>query len=282
MTEHPDAATLAGIAAGETAELPDVDEHLSDCAECRQTVTELQRIPQLLRALQPVPMPADIAERIDQAIRRDDENPVSILPRRRRFARTPVLAAAGVLILAAVGTVVALRLQSDHSRRASPVMEGSSRTVMIASGTNYTPDLLQHEIARVLANRRPDLASAFPAVAKLASASPSSASGTRAQRSTSGNNSTSSSAAQPVPAAAPTAPAGRLANAANLQACVTALAGRPVSPLLADFALFDGNPATVMVFVDPDDPGVLDVYVEREGADCSQDVTFFARLTAGG
>jgi hypothetical protein len=82
---------------------------------------------------------------------------------------------------------------------------------------------------------------------------------------------------------APTAPGGPLASKAALQACIVALVDQPVTPILVDYALFNGKPATILVLPDPTVTSLLDIYVEYYTTPCVQngDVTFFATLPAG-
>ena len=89
---------------------------------------------------------------------------------------------------------------------------------------------------------------------------------------------------EPSGARAParTAPSGPLADPAALQACVVKLIGAPETPLLVDYARYQGEPATIIVLADPATTSMLDLYVEADSADCVKngDVTFYASLPA--
>lgn len=280
---HPDFDRLAEFAERESdpsaaTGAPDLAEHVDTCPECAQLVRGLREVRRTLRTLPSVAMPPEVSERITRAVRAELTSgapaaPVEIVPpaRRPRQRRLLAVAAAVVVVVGVVvGSLVLAKQRSTTTASSEAAGSRGSRPLLVASGTDYTPQDLPRQIAQLLVQRLPAEATAYPGVAHAATSSPRAAMQAPA----------SIPPSPSVHGAAPTAPTGRLADRAALQACVTALAGRIVRPLLADFALFQGNPATVMVFPDPDEPQVLDVYVEAEGADCHENVTYFARLPA--
>ncbi|MFJ9772855.1 hypothetical protein ACIRVF_16715 [Kitasatospora sp. NPDC101157] len=67
---HPSVEELADLAEGlvESAAAAALHRHLNGCAECRETVDALAEVQALLGAVEPEPVPTDIAARLDAAL----------------------------------------------------------------------------------------------------------------------------------------------------------------------------------------------------------------------
>jgi hypothetical protein len=361
-TPHPDLETLAELAdrdiapASETApptqaadpqtadsQTAEMLAHVAGCAACTADLEALRRVRETLRALPPVPMPADVAERIEAALlaARGSSTPIAasgvadtVVPLRQRsksagrsgdaasrWRTLPYGAAASIVVLVAVVVVgiVALGHGGSNNKKSasSPAIAAATTSggpATIASGTSYTSADLRSQIASVVTSNVPGAASNFPglafglsqaaagsaAVPAAAASAPAAASSAPAAATAPAPAASSAAAAPaappfsaassplfavPTPAASAaggtadraviTAPAGPLADPAALARCVQILAGKPEQPLLVDYALFNGAPSTIIVLPDPDVAHKLDIYVEADTANCSnQEFTF--------
>jgi hypothetical protein len=185
----------------------------------------------------------------------------------------------------------------------------SAGATTIESGTNYTAADLRSQVASVVTSNVPGAASNFPglnfglsqgaagsapAPAAAAASAPAAASSAAAAPAASlapAPAAPLNSAAAPplfaVPSASASAaaggaadraikaPAGPLADPAALARCIQILAGKAEQPLLVDYATFNGAPSTIIVLPDPDVAHKLDIYVEADSANCSnQEFTF--------
>jgi hypothetical protein len=134
---HPDLDALADFDAGvlDPAEATHLQAHVAACARCRAVIAGIHDLPQLLRALPPVRMPADVEARILAALDaerraqgRSQPGPPATTPsgpvpsldaarqRRRRPPRLLALAAAG-LVLMLGGAAATIALQGRHAAR---------------------------------------------------------------------------------------------------------------------------------------------------------------------
>ena len=101
-TPHPEFETLAELAdqAGDGPEPATGDQqaaataevlaHVAECATCQADLDALRSVRETLRSLPPIPMPADVAERLDAALlaaRADDNHPADVVPIKTRPAR---------------------------------------------------------------------------------------------------------------------------------------------------------------------------------------------------
>jgi hypothetical protein len=117
---HPDLDTLADFGAGvlDPAESTQLRAHVNTCARCQGVLAGSDAVPDLLRTLPPVPMPAAVEARIfaaldaERAARGSHANGGSAAPvlnldaaRERRRARTRVLSkvAAGLVLVVGLG-----------------------------------------------------------------------------------------------------------------------------------------------------------------------------------
>jgi hypothetical protein len=218
-TPHPDLETLAELAdrditpASETAgpdtaidpATAEILGHVAGCAACTADLEALRRVRETLRALPLVPMPADVAERIEAALlaarepdaaagpiaassARSSAAPDTVVPLRSRSAvasrqrpsgaasrwRTmPYGAAASIVVVLAIIVVgaVALGHSGNNSKKSasSPAVAAAgtsaAASVTIASGTNYTAADLRSQVTSVVTSNVPDAAANFPGLA---------------------------------------------------------------------------------------------------------------------
>jgi hypothetical protein len=331
-TPHPEFETLAELAdqAGDAPEPATGDQqaaataevlaHVAGCATCQADLDALRSVRETLRSLPPVPMPADVADRLDAALlaaRAEDgreaaASAADVVPIKTRPARTarnpfPYSAAAAVLAVVVLGggLVFAITKGGGTSKKASTAAGASSTSGprLIASGNDYTTDSLRQQVAALVNGRVPDAAAAYPGVtnpnvlslgqapAVSAAASASAAASSAAASAPFGSAPTAADtsnsaaggavAAPPVPAPTRTAPAGPLADPAALQLCITTLLGKYEEPVLVDYANYNGVPSTILVLPDPDVGNKLDIYVEADTANCAkEELTAVAFLPA--
>jgi hypothetical protein len=286
--------------------------HVAGCAICTADLESLRGVREILRSLPPVSMPADVAARIEAALRAAREPAGDVIPLRpvatgrpARWRSFPYAAAAAVVAVLAlgVGTVEGLSHLNGSSKKAtSAAAAASSADTTLASGTNYTADLLRNQVAGLVNSRAPQAAQQFPGLKSItefsvpsAAASSAAAEGAAAAPSpltALGSQSAPAGSSAPAPAAADqatgkpatiaparNAPSGPLADPTALQACIQTLVGKAEQPLLVDYATFNGAPSTIIVLPDPDVAGKLDIYVEADTANCANEqVTFVAFL----
>jgi hypothetical protein len=201
-TPHPDLETLAELAdresapASETAVDPRTAElldHVAGCAACTADLEALRRVRETLRALPPVPMPADVAERIEAALLAARASAPATAPtgvsdtvvplRQRskpagrsgpatsRWRTLPYGAAASIVVLVAliVVGIVGLGHGGSNDKRsasapalAAPAATTSAGATTIASGTNYTAADIRSQVASVVTSNVPGAAANFP------------------------------------------------------------------------------------------------------------------------
>ena len=256
-TPHPDLDALAELAdrdvapASETATAtapadPHTAEllaHVAGCTACTADLEALRHVRETLRALPPVPMPPDVAERIEAALlaARALSTPIAasgvadtVVPLRQwsksagrsgpaasRWRTLPYGAAASIVVLVAVIAVgiVALGHGGNSSKKsAAPAASLSAAAAAtsaglttIASGTSYTSADLRSQVASVVTGNIPGAASNFPGLAfGLSEAAAGSAAVPAAAASAPAAASSAAAApasSAPAPAAAPTSAA---------------------------------------------------------------------------
>lgn len=277
---HPDPQLLALLADPTcTDDLPtQVLDHVAGCATCADTVAAIARIPALLAGLAGEPMPTDVAARLDSALRAEAGRPAAAAaravpaPASARRWRRPVTAAAAA---AAAGLVAAGAVSfaivgggpspsnysgaSTSSVSGPPTLDGAPPT--IGSGVDYTAATLPVAVHRLLA-----AVAAGPSAGALSrpAAPPLPPAGARPQ-------SSAQDSAVPAPSAAD--PLAALRAPAALRSCAAHL--DPVSGgrlLAADFAVYNGRPAVVLVLPDGT-PGR--VYVAAVGPSCRADEIYY-------
>jgi len=313
-TPHPELEALAELA--DPAEpTPGADEllaHVEACEQCKADVAALRGVRHSLRSLPPVPMPDDVAARLESAMRaaaEADPEPVgavSVLPareqrtaarRERWFPQFSAAAVVAVLVVVALGTGIGVMIsqsggETKGGATSSAAGSESSGPVLITSGADYQQATIRNQIAALVLTRVPQAPQQFKGLHSLAdaaaagsaaaggsapAAAPSAAPASAGAGSFGGVATPSRSLA-----AARTAISGPLADPAALQACILALVQKPETPVLVDYANYQGKPATIIVLADPSTPSTLDVYVEADTADCAKsgDVTFVTFLPA--
>jgi len=313
-TPHPELEALAELA--DPAEpTPGADEllaHVEACEQCKADVAALRGVRHSLRSLPSVPMPDDVAARLESAIRaaaEADPEPVgavSVLPareqrtaarRERWFPQFSAAAVVAVLVVIALGTGIGVMIsqsggETKGGATSSAAGSESSGPVLITSGADYQQATIRNQIAALVLTRVPQAPQQFKGLRSLAdataagsaaaggsapAAAPSAAPASAGAGSFGGAATPSRSLA-----AARTAISGPLADPAALQACILALVQKPETPVLVDYANYQGKPATIIVLADPSTPSTLDVYVEADTADCAKsgDVTFVTFLPA--
>lgn len=144
-----------------------VDEHLADCAPCRERRAQIGEVRHRLAALPPVSMPGGVSDRISASLRGDSRTPprdtgvhdstvVPLQPPSRHRRRPPALAgvAATIVVLAAIAAVVVGHFRhhsgaSHHQVTAGsaaahrPLVEAAPHQFTVhTTGRNYTPSSL--------------------------------------------------------------------------------------------------------------------------------------------
>ena len=195
---HPTAATADHTAAA-TAE---VLAHVADCATCQANLDALRSVRATLRSLPPIPMPAEVAARLDAAIlaARAEDAPgaatstagtaaadaetvdaepadfdtADVVPIKTRSARPaqrnpfPYSAAAAVVAVLALGggLVFAITKGGGDSKKSASTAAASSSSGprLIASGTDYTAESLRQQVATLVTGTVPDAAAVYPGV----------------------------------------------------------------------------------------------------------------------
>ncbi|HEU4674718.1 MAG TPA: zf-HC2 domain-containing protein [Motilibacteraceae bacterium] len=264
-------------------ELAAVEQHLAGCGSCRARRADLAEVPGLLRRLDADShrpdslMPDDVAARLDRALReastdtaadkspaatpvppdqgaaeRSRPAPADVVPLRRpRRPRSTVLLSAAAA-LAAVGLVGGVLWGAVSGSGGSA---GSTASAGGVSGPAALPSA--DSAAGSAADAAPVL---VPTTLDLDATTL--ADGVRATLRTPPTAAVplpTSTTGAPAPAAAGAGPLAALLTPAGLRTCVQRLApGQPLREVLA--VRWQGDPAAVLVFGTPGDPGHLDAY----------------------
>jgi hypothetical protein len=297
MTEpqdHVPVEDLAAYAAGDldaTASVA-VEVHVLLCPDCRADVEAVTAATGALRSLDPVPMPADVAARVDATLAAEASPApaaaasATVLPMKRR--RGPSLAgiaavAAGVALIGGIAVPLVTHGGGDkaNSTAADSAREnGPTATRRFASGLNYTHATLAQTLTRALTG------ATAPPVSAGSVQGPAAAGGTTLPTTAPPSGQQAETGKYAYDAAAPAAvladDPGRLA------ACITALTdGAPVegrTPLIVDVARYAGKPALVLAFPTVSKGRVttdrIDVFVAgpKCGTEPGGDVLEFARI----
>lgn len=280
---HPELAVLADLDADalDPAAAEEVRVHVADCATCGESLRALAQTRSQLAALADPPLPAEVSRALDARLETLRAAPVVPAPvvaaptaagevqplrpvaRRRWPVSLPGAAAAAVvtLFLAAIG-VGALNSDLGDGEGADLATSGdaSDSGASGGGGEESGPMTLAAPPAPIFSGRNYTAAT----VVEAASAGV----GQRAD----------AMAAPQAPTATVPAALQRLSQSAALQSCLTALGeGRPATPLVLDYASYEGAPALVVVL--PED-GDTDVGVWVVGPDCAAgnaDLRYFVR-----
>ena len=244
---HPDADTLCDLDAGllkDTAGEADLQAHVAGCASCADLLALLATTRERLAALPQEPMPVDVATRMDAALAAAAAQTVT--PRPATVAAVPSLRSprrsSGIRWLRGVGAVAA---------GAALLMAGGIGVRALGGPSDRSP------LAGVTEGRSAPATGSPPAISEVRNYTPATlADGVRALlpgRAADGAVRQSNPSAAPLPlgtrqTAAESAALARLRAPAQLAACVAELAGKQgVTPLAVDFALFQAEPAVVIV-----------------------------------
>lgn len=258
---HPDIETLADAAEGLLD--PDlaarVGAHTADCATCADQLAAIEDVRTMLRELPDVPMPADVAQRLEAVLAeaRDESSPATgqlrsatVLPmdarrRRSRGAIFTVIGSAAASVVVLVAVVVGLHgLGNDTKPTVSGANvpargTGQEMPAVTYSGRDYTQANLATALPELLAP------SAAMTAGRLSGATTFAAPSATASKAASSNTA--------ADAQEPTGVSDQLA------ACINSLDPGAV-PLAIDVATYDGKPATVVV-LPAADPARVDMWV---------------------
>jgi hypothetical protein len=236
-----------------------LDLHLQSCPECRDRQGRLRTTRALLSALPPEAMPADVVRRIDAALTEaaTTATVVPITPR-RRWLTSPAFAgiAAAVAAIGLVSGLVISRSTGGSSgggdkattsalspHNAAGAQAPKATVKQWATGANYTAANIAALVPGIVVGTPTPLPAPTPVGG---GAAPNNFSGAK---SSAGANSYTQE---------------QLRSPDSLTACAAILnAGTPVQPLAADYAEYNGKPATIIVFPSHDNPSQLDVWVVR-------------------
>jgi hypothetical protein len=218
-------------------------------------------------------MPADVAARVDAAVRQAAEaasTTVVPMARRRRLRGSPAIAggaAAAAVVVLVAALVAGNVIRPGHSttngasrpggERAGSSLSNAAQTKTWATGRDYT--------AATLAILVPGLVAGTPPTAATGVAPLASPAATPSPVATSGTPSYSQDDLRASPQA--------------LQACGRILAdGVSTTPVAVDFARFDGKRAVIVVLPAIGHPTQLDVWVVRTACSSASLDLYFQRV----
>jgi hypothetical protein len=247
--------------------------HVDACTGCRAQLSRLRTTRALLSALPPEPMPADVAARVDAAVRSSGEVPApSVLPlnRRRRLWGSPAVAggaaAAAVVVLVAAlvaGNVIhgggksTTRTPAAGSADTNSSLPKTATTKTWSTGRDYTAATIPTLVPTLVTGVPPSGAVSAPSSVPTPAA-PSSVATSRTPSYT-----------QDELRASPQAVA----------ACGEILAGGvSTTPVAIDFARFDGKPAVIFVLPAIGHATELDVWVVRSACSAANLDLYFQRI----
>ena len=267
---HAELTTLADLDEGllDDAHAGQLKQHVNNCDQCRHALGRLRTTRALLSALPAETMPDDVARRIDAALE-TAATTATVVPvtARRRWLSSPAIAGIAAAV-AAIGLASALIVSrtgggggGDNTKEtAGASLPAGPRAAQPANpvkqwqtGTNYTAANIAALVPGIVVGSPAPLPSAT-------AAAPQANSGAKA------NTAASDSFSQ-----------DQLRSPDSLTACAKILNdGTPVQPLAADYAKYDGRPATIVVFPSHDNPKELDVWVVRSVCSSSAvDLVFY-------
>ena len=298
---HPETDQLADFSAEvlDTDEAAAIGAHVSGCAWCRRRLDSFEEVRAVLTDQPSAVMPADVAARIDAALREtpmpeaqvESAGPqpaaaptVSRLRpwRGRSHTGLATLAAAASVALLISGVVAgALHLHNSSDNGRASTASGAANDSALSSsytaqhsGTNYTATNLAAAVPGLIG---------VPGAGKADRAAAAPTSGAA----TGGTGSTAESApapqAAPAQAAADSAALRRLTQPPALFDCIAGLTERPrnaVVPLAVDFAQFQGKPAAVIILPSPQHPESVEAWVVGPGCGAvpGNDVLYWQRV----
>ncbi|MFL6076396.1 MAG: zf-HC2 domain-containing protein [Mycobacteriales bacterium] len=261
---HPDVELLAQVddgLLGDAAEEAAVRAHVAGCPACREDLAALDRARQALAGLAAPPLPAAVAARLDEALAREaaSERPGkaaatvddresgtvrTLRPSTSRW-RTPALAAAALVVVAAAGLGAARIFDSGHHSGNDTSAARPVSTPSPTAGHQLAPELSQGPGAkpqtRAQGSQSDGGSGAVHQYTRTALGQQAAA--LVAGRTTAGSG--------PVPPEV-----SRLTAADQLTACVAEVThGSGAAPRAVDYGTLDGTPAAILVL-----PGAGDTY----------------------
>jgi hypothetical protein len=272
-SEHLDLDALADAAAGEPG--PGTTDHLAGCAQCEAEVDRVRAsqapVTAALSALPDEDLPTDVAAAIAAALAAESRatgtaSVTTLPPRAERTARRWLPAAAAVVLVLAGAGYGITQLGSSGSTDSSTASDaGAARNR-----------------AETLGVVRNDTGNDYTGRATLAAAVPQLLAGTAAQDKAAAGSAAAPPAAATVPqrsaqTLAAADPLARLRDNTALADCLLALLppeDPDARPLALDYALFNGQPALVVVLPSAL-PNKLDVFVVGPGCSQANDSTLF-------
>ena len=267
---HAELTTLADFDEG-LLDAPHADRlntHVNNCDQCRADLGRLRTTRALLSALPAAPMPDSVVRRIDAALDAAAAS-ASVVPAaaRRRWLTSPALAgvAAAVAAIGLASALIVSRTSGGSNAKSKEAAGAGAPTRPQAAaagaavkqwqtGANYTAANMATLVPGIV------VGTPSPLPAPTAAASAQTLSGAKS------NGASSSSYTQE-----------QLRSVSSLTACAAILNDNtPVQPLAADYASFDGKPATIIVFPTHGNPRELDVWVVRSVCSSSAvDLAFY-------
>lgn len=255
MNPHPDLETLAEAAEGllETSENERILRHAENCPECADQLRSLAAVTATLASLPAPAMPAEVAARLDEALR-SLQNPVNNsivvdMSTRRRFSPGVLVGSAAaclVLLVAVAFAAGALHLPRKSGTRTAD-LAGGRATSILSTGQDYTTANLRAQVDVLV--RQAERAESFHGSDRMS--------------------------AQNTGPSTMMAPGN---SPALLEACSAAI-DLDVEPLAIDVAEFEGKPAAVVV-VPSTQAGSVEVWI-MDPACASSAVRYFTRLAVG-
>lgn len=270
---HPDPGVIGEYEEGllAPARAAAVSEHLAHCSECAGRLAAVTAIRSELASLGSLPIPEDVATRLDLGINAQASpapaSPVraatTVPPGRRSRSGMASLAAAAVLVLFVAGIVAgALHLTSHGNSGGSAAASSPAPVhhfVVTHSGRDYT---------------KANLAAYVPAIVAAQGLTPQQAgpAGTA-----SGSGGTAASNGVPSRAEASNPLLVLSSSPTALRACleIVSAPGPALTPLGVDVGTFAGKPAVVFVLPAAGHPTLADVFVEGVGCAAGKDATLF-------
>lgn len=283
--QHPSLDDLADLAAGVSGDST-LREHVTQCATCTEDLAQLARVSADLSALPPEPMPMDVADRIDTALREAAGPTVgaggTVVPlSAKRRSRIPNWALAAAVVVTAVGGAAVLVGSGvldglgggSHRASDSAAAAGSidrKGVTLTSSGVSYTRANLGTQVGSLLGVKTvalSDLVAGKGAAAPEAAPSaptpvPASAAAGSPMSVDSAGKPGSDSTERRAKLKAQQLRLTALANPKTLAECLTTSLGTDLpTPRAVDRAVFDGEPALIVIYPATGPAGRFDVYV---------------------
>jgi len=229
-------------------------EHVAGCESCTADLAALRHVRATLRGLPPIQMPADVAERLDVALRAANSPAANIVPLQKRskqpggrpqerwWRTMPYGAAASVAVILAlvVAGIVGLQHAGGGSKKSAASAAASSApaaagagSATIESGTNYTADELRAQVAAVVNSNLPGAAAQFPGLTQFGASASSAASAPAPVAAAPASAPAATTSAAAAPAGSPAfgaLPAGSAAAPRQNAAAITAPGGPLADP----------------------------------------------------